>query len=65
VLFRSPEPYSPPPNPKNIKTVEELYLAGLRLEQFYNSEIDSYPYFEEALRRDPYDSQVNTYLGIL
>lgn len=60
-----PEPVKPPLAPKDIKTVEELYLTGLRLEQFYNPALAPYPYYEEALRRDPGDVRVNTALGIL
>jgi tetratricopeptide (TPR) repeat protein len=60
-----PKPVEPPQNPKEIKTVEELYLTGLRLEQFHNSVLEPYPYYEEALRRDPGDYRVNTALGIL
>ncbi len=60
-----PEPVKPPPSPQEIKTVEELYLTGLRLEQFYNPAFEPYPYYEEALRRDPDDTRVNTALGIL
>ena len=60
-----PEAVTPPPPPEEIKTVEELYLAGLRLNQFYNAVIDAYPYYEEALRRDPGDYRVNTQMGIL
>lgn len=60
-----PKPYSPPPPPKDVKTVEELYLAALRLNQLYNAPIDPDPYYEEALSRDPGDSRVNTQLGIL
>jgi len=60
-----PEPYRPPPPPAEIRTVESLYLAGSRLEQFYNPRIDPFPYYEEALRRDPDDIRVNTALGIL
>jgi tetratricopeptide (TPR) repeat protein len=60
-----PEPVKPPRAPKDIKTVEELYLTGLRLEQFYNPALDPYRYYEEALRRDPGDVRVNTALGIL
>jgi tetratricopeptide (TPR) repeat protein len=60
-----PEPVKPPAPPKEIKTVEELYLTGLRLEQFYSPAIEPYPYYEEALRRDPGDYRVNTELGIL
>lgn len=45
--------------------MEELYFTGLRLNQFYDADVDPYPYYEEALRRDPGDSRVNTQLGIL
>jgi len=60
-----PDPVKPPPSPEDIKTIEELYLTGLRLEQFYNPALEPYPYYEEALRRDPADYRVNTALGIL
>jgi tetratricopeptide (TPR) repeat protein len=60
-----PEPVKPPPAPEDIKTVEELYLTGLRLDQFHNAALEPYPYYEEALKRDPGDSRVNTELGIL
>lgn len=60
-----PETVKPPPPPQDIKTVEELYLTGLRLEQFYNPAFEPYPYYEEALRRDPADSRVNTAMARL
>ena len=60
-----PPPVVPPPAPKDIKTIEELYLAGLRLEQFHNPAREPYPYYEEALRRDPGDYRSNVALGIL
>ncbi|MBN2325530.1 MAG: DUF5107 domain-containing protein [Candidatus Omnitrophica bacterium] len=60
-----PEPVSPPKPPEEIESNEELYLAGLRLDQFHNAQVDPLPYYEEALRRDPGDSRVNTQLGIL
>jgi tetratricopeptide (TPR) repeat protein len=60
-----PEPVKPPPAPSEINTVEELYLTGLRLEQFYNPVIEPYPYYEEALRRDPDNYQVSTSLSRL
>jgi tetratricopeptide (TPR) repeat protein len=60
-----PEAVKPPPPPGQIQTVEELYLTGLRLVQLYNPALEPYPYFEEALRRDPGNSQVNTALGTL
>jgi tetratricopeptide (TPR) repeat protein len=60
-----PDPVTPPPPPAQVKTNEELYLIGLRLEQFHNPALDPDPYYEEALRRDPGDSRVNTALGAL
>jgi tetratricopeptide (TPR) repeat protein len=59
-----PEPVKPPLPPKEIATVEELYYAGLRLEQFFNPALEPDAYYEEALRRDPDDSRVNLALGI-
>ena len=44
-----PETVQPPPPPQEIKSNEELYLAGLRLEQFHNARKDPLPYYEEAL----------------
>jgi tetratricopeptide (TPR) repeat protein len=68
-LKHDPEPMppavKPPLPPKEIKTVDELYLAGLRLEQFHSAALEPYPYYEEALRRDPGDYDVNTALGRL
>lgn len=60
-----PKTVKPPLNPQDIATVEELYFEGSRLDQFYNSQIDSKIYYEEALKRDPFNSLVNTQLGIL
>lgn len=55
----------PPAEPKNVATTEELYLTGLRLEQFHNPALEPDPYYEEALRRDPGDVRSNTALGVL
>lgn len=59
-----PEPVKPPAAPDKITTNEELYLTGLWIEQFHNPTLEPDPYWEEALRRDPGDAQVNTALGI-
>jgi len=45
--------------------VDELYHTGLRLEQFHNPSLKPYPYYKEALERDPDNYAVNTALGIL
>jgi tetratricopeptide (TPR) repeat protein len=60
-----PESLSSPPAPEDVRTVEELYLHGLRLDQFHNASLSSMPYYEEALKRDPGNYHVNTQLGIL
>ncbi|MBN1998200.1 DUF5107 domain-containing protein, partial [candidate division KSB1 bacterium] len=59
-----PEPLNPPAAPEKIKTIEELYLTGLRLDQFYNASVDPMPYYLEALKRDSADYRVNVQLGI-
>ncbi len=46
------------------ETVEELYLAGLRIEQFHNARLNPMDFYNEALRRDPNDARVNTVVGI-
>jgi tetratricopeptide (TPR) repeat protein len=60
-----PEAVEPPPPPEEIEAVEDLYHTGLRLEQFHNPAMEAYPYYEEALKRDPENSPVNTALAIL
>ena len=60
-----PKPATPPTPPAELKTNEEAYLAGLRLEQFFNPSADPYPWYEEVLKRDPGDERTNTELGIL
>lgn len=60
-----PESLKSPAPPEEMGSVEELYLTGLRLNQFHNASIDPYPYYFEALKRDPEDYRVNTQLGIL
>ncbi len=58
-----PRPVTPPETPENIKSNEELYLAGLRLEQFHNPALEPEPYYLEILKRDPDDARANTALG--
>ena len=45
------------------ETVEELYLAGLRVDQFNNARLDYMDFYNEALRRDPGDARVNVEVG--
>ncbi|HXN48038.1 MAG TPA: DUF5107 domain-containing protein [Bryobacteraceae bacterium] len=54
-----------PAPPGDIKTDEELDLAGQRLGQFHDPTTDPVPYWEEALRRDPGDIAAHSALGLL
>ncbi len=58
-----PPTVTPPKPPAEIKSVDKLYHTGLRLEQFHNATMSPFPYYEEALRRDPNNYEVNTALG--
>jgi tetratricopeptide (TPR) repeat protein len=59
-----PAPDRFPPPIREIKTIEDLYLAGLKVEQFHDPSLDPDPFWEEALKRDPGDARVNSALGI-
>jgi tetratricopeptide (TPR) repeat protein len=59
-----PTPVNDPPPPDRVGNVEELYLQGLRIEQFHAPDKSPLPYWQEALRRDPGNAQVNTAMGI-
>jgi tetratricopeptide (TPR) repeat protein len=60
-----PAPVTPPSAPRDIASIEELYLTGLRLEQFHNPALNAVDYYMEALSRDPGDSSANMQMGIL
>lgn len=64
VKEEAPKPVERPKDPKEYKTNEELYLTGLRLEEFRNATIDPLPYYQEALNRDSLDCRVNIVMGI-
>lgn len=53
-----------PKKPQDIDNIEQLYLTGLRLQQIHNPSIEPMDYYNEALKRDPYDSRTNTIVGI-
>lgn len=50
--------------PDQIKTVEQLYLTGLHLEQYRHATYSPVDYYEEGLRRDPDDVRCNNALGV-
>ncbi len=53
-----------PPLPKDLASLEELYLTGLHLEQYRHATRSPEPYWQEALHRDPLDSRANNALGL-
>ena len=59
-----PEVAGRPGPVESYGSVEELYLAGLRLEQFHNPTVNPMIYYLEALKRDSLHSGTNTALGI-
>jgi tetratricopeptide (TPR) repeat protein len=60
-----PPTYTPPPAPREIANPEELVLAGQRADQFHSPTLDADPFWAEALRRDPGNSEAATGLGRL
>ena len=50
--------------PAQIKTVEQLFLTGLHLEQYRHATYSPVDYYEEGLRRDPMDVRCNNALGL-
>jgi len=66
-LTPTPRPaiVTPPASPQDIANDEELYLAGLRIDQFHDPKLDADPYWDEVLKRDPGDTEANTGLGLL
>lgn len=60
-----PPVYQDPLNPTEYKTSQELFFAGLKLEQFGNTNFDYMKYYEAALQLDPSDVMTNTQLGTI
>lgn len=56
-------PRKPALPPKEIPTIEELYLNGKHLEQYRHFAYEPADYYREALRRDPGDYRCNTAMG--
>ncbi len=60
----APEVVRPPARPETIANNEELFYAGLRLEQLHSAALDAEDYYRELLRRDPADPKANLALGV-
>lgn len=52
-----------PPDPKDCKTNEDLYLYGLHIEQYRHATYSAEDYYLEGLRRDGTDIRLNNAYG--
>ncbi len=60
-----PVGYTDAPKPGKIENIEELFLAGQRIDQFHNPTLDADSYWEEVLKRDSGNVAANTGMGIV
>lgn len=60
-----PDPANPIPEPARVLTIEELYLAGLHLEQYRHATYSPFNYYQEGLKRDTGDIRCNNAVGLL
>ena len=59
-----PQPAELLKKPSELKSCEELYLAGEHLEQYRHATFDPEEYYLEGLRRDPTDIRLNNTYGL-
>lgn len=59
-----PEPAKALDKPENIKSLEELYLAGQHLEQYRHATYNPGDYYIEGLKRDNTDIRLNNAYGL-
>ncbi len=60
-----PEPAEALPAPAEIRSLEELFLAGQHLEQYRHATFLPEDYYLEGLKRDPTDLRLNNAYGLL
>lgn len=59
-----PEPSRPAKHPKEINSIEQLYLTGLHIEQYRHATYCALDYYMEALKREPGDVRCNNAIGL-
>ena len=59
-----PDPAKAIGEPATIETIEDLYLAGLHLEQYRHATYSPLDYYDEALKRDDTDIRCNNAKGL-
>ena len=63
VPLPKPEVATEPPQPRDVQTIDELFLIGTHLEQYRHPTRHPDKYWREAVLRDPRDSRANAALG--
>lgn len=58
-----PEDWEGYPEPDKLDTIEEIYLTGKRVEQFYAPMYDPMDWYMAVLEKDPGDIRTNTAMG--
>ncbi|MDR2473672.1 MAG: DUF5107 domain-containing protein [Tannerella sp.] len=61
----TPEPAKAAQDPKDIESVEQLFLTGLHLEQYRHATYNPLDYYDEGLRRETGDVRCNNAKGLL
>lgn len=64
-MKKAPEARLVAPDPRDVQTIEELYLHGAHLEQYKHHSYVPEDYFIEALKRDSTDFRCNLAMGRL
>jgi tetratricopeptide (TPR) repeat protein len=59
-----PKPAIAAKEPKEIETLESLYLQGLHLEQYRHATFSPTDYYKEGLERNPTDVRCNNAIGL-
>ncbi len=60
-----PDPAKAAKDPKDIASIEQLFLTGLHLEQYRHATYNPMDYYQEALRREPGDVRCNNAVGLI
>ena len=60
-----PKPAEYMKKPQEMKSIEDLYLAGTHLEQYRHATFEPADYYKEGLRRDGKDIRINNAYGLL
>ncbi len=59
-----PKPAEAAKDPRDISSIEQLFLTGLHLEQYRHATYNPLDYYMEALRREPGDVRCNNAMGL-